>query len=78
MSRDHVMPTMKATPRRDGERLLTPEEAAAHLGMSKSWIYKRTADGSAPVHRIGGKVRFTQRDLDAWIALNSQSAQAHA
>lgn len=52
----------------DTERLLSVDEAAAFLGMTKSSIYKLTSKKELPYHKPGGcyRVFFDRRDLAAW------------
>lgn len=46
--------------------LLTVEEAAARLGVSPDWLYRRTK--SLPfVVRVGGRVRFSARGIERYI-----------
>lgn len=46
--------------------LLTIEEAAAYLKVSRSWLYQNK---HVPRHRIPGSrgVRFFQEELEAWL-----------
>ena len=44
-------------------------EAAAYIGKSPSWLHKSRMTGTGPVYlKIGGAVRYTREDLDAWLA----------
>ena len=46
-------------------RLLTVREAAARLGMSKSWLDKRRTNGGWPKFcKIGRRVLYDESDLD--------------
>jgi len=54
--------------------LLTPEEAAAYLRVSKRQIYAMTRRRGLlrmaqpiPVIRLNGNLRFRKESLDAWI-----------
>lgn len=42
------------------------ETAAAHLGVSKDWIWQERREGRLPAHRAksGTQVRFRTEDLD--------------
>ena len=57
----------------DGGALWTIQEASRYLNLSVSAVYKMTAQKrrsiSIPHIRIGGKLRFRQRDLDRWLEL---------
>jgi hypothetical protein len=48
-------------------RLLSFTDAAAHLGVSESWL--RTHVRDLPHRRLGRKVMFTVDDLDRIVAL---------
>lgn len=49
------------------EDLLTLQEAAAYLGVSRSWLNQHQASGDGPVRTKLGRVRYLRRDLDAYI-----------
>ena len=53
------------------DRLLNVTEAAARLGVRKSWIYEQTRRLTAaaiPHVRIGRYVKFVPAALDQWVA----------
>jgi excisionase family DNA binding protein len=52
------------------ERWISLQEAAAHLNVSKSWLYQKGEAAGVPRARIGTKYRYKTSDLDAWM--NSQ------
>jgi excisionase family DNA binding protein len=53
--------------RQEQVQLLTLEEAAAYLRLSRSHLYKLTSSGKIAFSKPNGKVLyFTKRDLDAW------------
>lgn len=63
-----------AEPRAHGEpspverRLLSPEQAAAYLGLrSRFAIYRLVARGQLPALRLANKLRVDLRDLDSMI-----------
>ncbi|MFZ1978101.1 MAG: excisionase family DNA-binding protein [Bacteroidota bacterium] len=49
--------------------VLTVEEAAAHMKVSKSYIYKNLH--LIPHKRIGGNIRFYKPTVDAWLSEGS-------
>lgn len=56
---------------------LNLSQAAAYLGLSKSFIYKKTSkrDG-LPFYKIGNKlIYFKRTELDAWLLSNRQNTQ---
>ena len=57
--------------REDG--LMKVDEAAAHLRVSTSWLYRQVAAGLVPTVRLGRNVRFRRADLDAWAASTKPS-----
>jgi excisionase family DNA binding protein len=51
------------------ESLLTPQEAAADLRVSKSYLDKLRVYGGGPQFlRLGRKVLYRKSDLDFWAA----------
>ena len=49
--------------------LLTADEAAAYIGMSRRWVWRATSAGLFPQPvRVGGATRWRRADLDRWIA----------
>lgn len=48
-------------------QLLRPQEAARHITMSLSFVYKQAAAGALPCLRIGRSLRFRKDALDAWL-----------
>lgn len=59
-------------------RLLSPDAAAAYLGLGSRWaIYRLIAAGQLPVMRLAGKLRIDREDLDALIeTLKNQPADS--
>jgi excisionase family DNA binding protein len=48
------------------DRLLTADEAAERLGVSKRWVYRR-ADSLPFTRRLtSGTLRFSERGMDRW------------
>lgn len=50
------------------EQWVTTQQAAAHLGVSRSFIFKGCASGSIPHVKVGRSLRFRLTDLDAWAS----------
>jgi excisionase family DNA binding protein len=48
--------------------LLTADQVAADLGVSKDWIYAEVRAGRIPHVRLGRNVRFRADSIDQWIA----------
>jgi excisionase family DNA binding protein len=58
-------PTLPA-PSLNGDRLLTPQEAADRLGVEKRWLYEHADD--LPFRRkLGGHVRYSERGLNQYM-----------
>ena len=54
------------------ERWITLKEAAAHLNVSRSWLYQKGQAAGVPRARLGTKYRYKASDLDSWM--NAQGA----
>ena len=62
----------------DQNKSLSTEEDANILHVSKSTIYTLIKKGEIVSYKIGRKVRFTQEDVDAYIARSRHSQQVAA
>jgi excisionase family DNA binding protein len=56
-------------------RLLTVEQAAVYLGRSKASVQHLIAERRLPVVREGRRIFLDVRELDRWIAANTEPAQ---
>ena len=57
----------------NGARLLSPDAAAAYLGLGSRWaIYRLVSSGQVPAMKLAGKLRIDRKDLDALIELLKQ------
>lgn len=53
------------------KEVLTLEEAARYLGVSKSHLYKLTSTRKIPHYRPGNKlIFFNRKELEQWITKN--------
>jgi predicted DNA-binding transcriptional regulator AlpA len=59
-------PAVPAMARGDEDRLLDPQQAAALLGVKKSWVYDHSAEFS-PVRLPGRLLRFSETKLRRWM-----------
>lgn len=52
-----------------GDRLLTAEQVADYLGITRSAFYSARYSGSdlPPGFKVGGRLRFRQAEVDAWL-----------
>lgn len=49
--------------------LMGVAELAKYLGgVSKDWIYQRTANNEIPFIKIGQLIKFRQSDIDRWLS----------
>lgn len=49
------------------EPLLTPQEVATWLKMSRVWVYKQAEKGLLPFHRVGEAVRFDPEEIRKYL-----------
>ncbi len=47
--------------------LLTADDVAASLGVSRDWVYSEVRAGRIPHVRLGRHVRFRGETLEEWI-----------
>ncbi|MDQ6838133.1 MAG: helix-turn-helix domain-containing protein [Actinomycetota bacterium] len=48
-------------------RMLTTEEAAEYLGTSARHVRRLVSDHELSRYKVGGRNRFADVDLDAWL-----------
>ena len=53
-----------------GERWINLGEAAAHLNVSKSFLYQKGESLGIPRAKLGSKYRYKKSDLDTWLQSN--------
>ncbi len=56
----------------DLDALLTLDEAAALLRLSRYTLYKMAAAGRIPAMKAGRQWRFSRRDLHEWLKANAK------
>ena len=49
------------------EPLMTPQEVAIWLNMSRVWVYKQAEKGLLPFHRVGEAIRFDPEEIRAYL-----------
>lgn len=54
---------------RKGEEdaILSPDQLAGLLGVSKGWVYEQAALKAIPYHKLGKYLRFRRLEIDKWI-----------
>ncbi|MCC6240763.1 MAG: helix-turn-helix domain-containing protein [Phycisphaerales bacterium] len=55
------------------DSILTIEELAVYLKLSKSTLYKLCAEGKVPGTKVGRHWRFHRTAIDQWIGLKSDT-----
>jgi len=55
--------------------LVSVNDAAHLLNLSKSYIYRETRAGNIPHVKIGSRVLFRVADLDEWIETQNPASQ---
>ncbi|HEV56212.1 MAG TPA: DNA-binding protein [Phycisphaerales bacterium] len=54
--------------------LMTLDEVAAYLRLSKDTVYRMAQSGKIPASKVGTQWRFRQSDVDAWLEQNKNVA----
>jgi excisionase family DNA binding protein len=49
------------------ERLLSPEDVARHVGLSRRAVYDAIRRGELGAMRLCGRLRIRPKDLDDWL-----------
>jgi excisionase family DNA binding protein len=49
------------------DNYLRAREVADMIGVSTAWVLRKAKCGIMPHIRIGGVIRFSEKDIDAWI-----------
>lgn len=57
--------------------LVTPEEAASYLRVTKKTIYRLARLGKIPATRVGQQWRFPKAEIDRWLHRNSSGTTAN-
>lgn len=60
------------------EPLWTVEETAAHLKVSKSWLYAAVDRGDIPSAKLGHLLRFRRADIEEWLRAKFAASTARA
>lgn len=50
------------------EHVLTVDELAIYLKVSKSTLYKLLSEGKVPGQKVGRHWRFSRASIDNWLA----------
>ena len=49
------------------DSLITLEEVAAYLRLSKDTVYRMAQAGKIPASKVGNQWRFRREEVDAWL-----------
>ena len=52
------------------EKLMTLEEVAEYLRLSKDTVYRMANMGKLPASKVGSQWRFRKEDVDQWLEKN--------
>jgi len=52
------------------EKLITLEEVADYLRLSKDTVYRMANTGKIPASKAGNQWRFRKEDIDQWLEKN--------
>lgn len=50
-----------------GPAFFTPRTLAAHLGVSRAWVYEKTALNLIPHAKLGQHLRYDPVKIAAWV-----------
>ena len=49
------------------DELMTPQEVARYLRVSKNKVYNLVKQKAMPAYAIGGHLRFSKEQIDNWL-----------
>jgi excisionase family DNA binding protein len=58
------------------DNVLTIEELAIYLKISKSTLYKLVREGKIPSQKVGRHWRFHKKSIDRWLAKNGPASES--
>jgi len=62
-----LSPLLKQNPKNNDNELMTVEETAKYLKVSKSFVYEKIHKKEIPFHKVGKFPRFRKSHIDIWI-----------
>ena len=60
------------------DEILTIDELAAYLKISKSTLYKLAVNGKLPGQKIGKRWRFHKDAIDTWVTHGLEKSKKHS
>ena len=71
-----IFPKVKSEKRINGlamtDEIMTIREVALFLRMTEKSLYRYALEGKIPAFKVGGAWRFSKKEIDLWIAKQSQ------
>lgn len=61
-----------------GDRWLSVQEVATHLGVSRETIYSWIKVKQMPAHRVGRHWKFKRHEVDAWVHRDGAAEQVRS
>jgi excisionase family DNA binding protein len=58
------------------DNVLTIEELAIYLKISKSTLYKLVREGKIPSQKVGRHWRFRKKSIDRWLEENGPASES--
>ena len=58
------------------DRLLTAEEVAAFMRVTRSWVYAETRRDGLPHVRLGRYVRYRRSAIERWLEVGERGPHA--
>jgi excisionase family DNA binding protein len=62
--------------KKQADNVMTIEDLAAYLKLSKSTLYKLCQDGKVPGQKVGRHWRFHKAVIDRWLGDQEQSSES--
>lgn len=72
--REVLSEVIKTTDMRS-QRLLSPEQAAEYINLSRARVYELLKEGEIPVVKSGRSTLVDKDDLDAWIRSHKRNGE---
>lgn len=72
--REVLAETIKTTDLRS-QRLLSPEQTAEYINISRARVYELLKDGEIPVVKAGRSTLIDKDDLEKWIVAHKRNGE---
>jgi excisionase family DNA binding protein len=69
-----ILTGLQANPSQSDDLMGVAELGKYLGGVSKDWIYQRTAGNEIPFVKVGRMIKFRRSDIDRWLAKQSTPA----